>query len=269
MPGNTPANVDGTGSNPEAAGLQNYDWADRIRHKANVRATVIPVEAFTFGLVGQYQEDEFGGDSRFGLKKQEVAVGGVDLSYAPLERISLYASYSKEYRKGAMQSGAKDDTFDAPGTLDDTLVTDNFNPFNYWNTDIYEKVDTIGIGANLQVIPNRLTVGASYNLSLSKMDFKNVNPNGAVKLDNAQVEPWSTVRSRLQEVRADIAYHFAKNLKVGVNYLYEWYKLDDFANTPAYMAGASVENSTRFVFTGATHYSYDAHVAGAYLNYKF
>ena len=46
-------------------------------------------------------------------------------------------------------------------------------------------------------------------------------------------------------------------------------ELDDFVNTAAYMAGSSVENSTKFVFTGANQFSYDAHVAGAYLSYKF
>lgn len=257
-------------ANPEAVGLANYDWADRERQKADLRVTVNPVETLTVGFIGQYLEDEFGDDNRFGLKKQESAAGAFDIAYSPSERLTVFANYTKEYRKGAMQSGAKDDKFNDPGTaIDDAFAGDNFNPLNYWNTDIREKTDTIGLGATVQIVPEKLILTAGYTFSHSKMEFANSNPNGAVKLDNAEVQAWPDVTSRLQEVKADLAYAVTKNLKVGINYLYEWYSLKDFANTGAYVADASAENTTRFVFTGANNYSYDAHVAGAYLTYKF
>ncbi|ABQ27781.1 MtrB/PioB family decaheme-associated outer membrane protein [Geotalea uraniireducens] len=258
-----------TAENPEAVGLANYDWADRVRHKADLRLQMMPVEALTVGLSGQYLNDKYGNDNRFGLKKNENVTGAIDIAYAASEALSFYANYVKEYRKGAMQSAAKDDAFN--GSLNSLIPPGGapFNPENYWNTDIYEKVDTFGVGATVQVIPDKLTVNTSYNLSNSKMDFNTVNPNGAVKLANALGQSWPTVRNRLQELKTDIGYNFTKNLKAGVTYLYEWYKLDDFVNTSAYMAGASVENTTKYLFTGANNFSYDAHVAGAYLSYKF
>ncbi|MFZ3115644.1 MAG: MtrB/PioB family outer membrane beta-barrel protein [Syntrophales bacterium] len=53
---------------------------------------------------------------------------------------------------------------------------------NYWNTDIEEDVDTVGVCMTVQIIPNKLTLNVGYSFSLSKMDFDTVNPNGAVKL---------------------------------------------------------------------------------------
>ncbi|GAB7025922.1 MtrB/PioB family outer membrane beta-barrel protein [Geotalea toluenoxydans] len=260
--GNTP-------ENPEAVGLVNYDWADRLRHKADLRFQMIPLDALTVALSGQYLNDEYGNDNLFGLKKNENYTGAIDISYAVSEALSFYGNYVKEFRKGAMQSAAKDDAFDNPATAANETTIGGFNPENYWNTDIYEKVNSFGVGATVQVIPSKLAVTTGYTYSSSKMDFNTINPNGAVKLANAAAQAWPTVRNRLQEVKTDISYTFTKNLKAGLTYVYEWYKLDDFTNTPAYMAGSSVENSTKYLFTGANNYSYDAHVAGAYLTYKF
>lgn len=258
-----------TKENPEAVGLANYDWAERVRHKANLRFQALPTEAIAVSLSGSYRNDEFGGDNRFGLKKNENVIGGVDVTYTASDALSFYANYAKEYRKAAMQSAAKDDAFDNPATAFNETTLGNFNPENFWNSGTTERVDTIGVGATVQIVPEKLTLNASYTYSNSTMEISTVNPNGAVKLQNAAAQAWPTVRNRLHEVRSDIGYSFTKNLKTGVTYLYELYSLDDYANTAAYMAGSTFENSTKYLFTGANNFSYDAHVVGAYVKYRF
>lgn len=250
-----------TKENPEAIGLANYDWADRVRHKADLRLQLAPVESVTVGFNGQYHNDKFGGDNRFGLKKNDIVTAGVDVNYNVSDALSLYANYAKDYRKGAMQSGAKDDVYVAG--------TNNFNPDNYWNSDIFEKVDTVGLGFNYQVIPEKLTLNTSYNVSYSKMDINTYNPNGAAKLVNAAAQDFGTITNKYQEVKTDLAYNFTKNLKGGVTYVYELFMQDDFANTGEYLAGSTFENSTKYLYTGANNLSYDAHIFGAYVNYKF
>lgn len=258
-----------TKENPEAVGLANYDWAERTRHKANLRFQTLPTEAITVSLSGSYLNDEFGGDNRFGLKKNENLTGGIDVTYAASDALSFYANYAKEYRKGSMQSGAKDDAFDNPATAANETTIGAFNPENYWNSTTIERVDTVGVGATVQIIPEKLSLNAGYTYSNSTMDIGTANPNGTVKLANAAAQAWPTVKNTLHEVRTDLGYNFTKNLKTGVTYLYELYKLDDFANTGSYMAGSSFENSTKYLFTGANNYSYEAHVVGAYVKYRF
>ncbi|OGU13554.1 MAG: hypothetical protein A2076_16655 [Geobacteraceae bacterium GWC2_53_11] len=258
-----------TKENPEAVGLANYDWAERTRNKANIRFQTMPLDAVTLALSGSYLNDEFGGDNRFGLKKNESYTGGVDITYAMSDTFSVYANYTKERRKGSMQSAAKDDSFDNAATAANETTIGPFNPENYWNSTTTENVDTVGLGVTVQIIPEKLTLNTSYTYSNSMMDIDTVNPNGAVKLANAAAQSWPTVRNLLQEVRADLGYNVTKNLKTGVTYLYELYTLDDFANTSQYMAGSTFENSTKYLFTGANGYSYDAHVVGAYVKYKF
>ncbi|MBI5576065.1 MAG: MtrB/PioB family outer membrane beta-barrel protein [Deltaproteobacteria bacterium] len=268
--------------NPEAVGLRNYDWADRVRHKADARFSYDPSDILSLGIHGLYLRDKLAQDSRFGLKKVENAGGGLDVTYTPTERVSLILSYLREYRKSRMDSAAKDDSFDIASTTDnETTLFGNFNPLNYWSTDIKETTDTVGLGAKLQLVPNKLTLDTSYNLSYSKADYNTFNPNrdlaiangftNGAKLSNAVAQPWPSVVNRLHEVKANLAYKWFSNVTVGVGYLFEWYKLDDFAwdNLQPYMAGLTAENSTRFVFADATYKSYEAHVGQVYLVYKF
>ncbi len=269
-----------TAANPEAKGLANFNWAERNRNRADLRADVTVASNLSLGADGQYQKDTYGAGKRFGFKSQKNLIGGLDATYDPSDKVSLTASYSRENRKGSLNNGAKDDTFDVAGTLDDPYASDNFNPYNYWNTDITEDVDTVGLDALLRVVPEKVDVNFGYSYSDSRMKFDTSNPNaaaataagltnGTVKLSNAAAVAWPTVLSRLHELRAGCSYKVKKDLKVGLNYLFSWYKNKDFANTGAYLAGLTPENTTKFVMTGATKNSYEAHAFAAYMSYKF
>lgn len=268
-----------TAANPEAIGLANFNWAERIRNRTDLRADVSLSQKMSLGVAGQYQSDTYGAGKRFGFKSQKNLIGGLDAAYEPSEKVSLSASYSRENRKGSTYNGAKDDAFNATGALDDSLATDNFNPFNYWKTDIDEDVDTIGLDAVLRPVQDKVDVNFGYSYSESRMKFDTTNQNadaaaaagytGAKLANGAANKPWPTVLSRLHELRTGCSYKIQKDLKVGVNYLFSWYKLKDFANTGAYLAGLTPENTTKFVMTGATRNSYEAHVLSAYMAYKF
>lgn len=272
--GNTP-------TNPEAIGLANFNWAERIRNRADLRADVSLRKDLSLGLAGQYQDDNYGAGKRFGFKSQKNLIGSLDANYEPSEKVSLTASYSRENRKGRTDNGAKDDTFNvASSALDDAYTSDSFNPFSYWTTDITEDVDTIGFDAVLRPVQDKVDVNFGYSYSESSMKFDTTNQNsaaavaagyasGAKLLNGAANNPWPTVLSRMHELRTGCSYKIQKDLKVGVNYLFSWYKLKDFANTGAYLAGLTPENTTKFVMTGATRNSYEAHALSAYMAYKF
>lgn len=268
-----------TAANPEAVGLANFNWADRVRNRADLRADVSPAEAVTFGVAGQYQNDDYGAAERFGFKNQKNYIGSVDVTYDPSDKVSLSVNYSREHRKGLTQNGAKDDAFDVAGSaLDDTTLGDNFNPFNYWNTTITENVDTIGLSAEVRPIPEKLTLNMGYDYSESRMRFDTSNSNAAeasamgysgAKLANGAAQVWPVVVNKTHEVRAGGSYELMKDLTVGLNYLFSWYMLNDFQNTGAYMSGVTPENTTKYVGIGANNYDYTAHMVGTYLAYKF
>lgn len=261
-----------TAANPEAIGLTDFDLAERKRNKVDAQCQLTPHDSLVLSAFFQYMDDKYGEDTRFGLKKARNTGGGLDVTYTPSEVVTLYASYSRENIENKMQSGSKDDPFNNPTTnIDDAFAADNFNPLNYWNTDIDEDIDTVGVGATVQLMPGRLILDTSYNFSYSSMDFSTFNPNGTVKLANAAAQDWGKVKNRHHQLKADLGYKITNNLKAGIRYLYEKYNLDDFAwdNMNTYMAGLSAENSTKFLFTNAKYKGYEAHVGGVYLTYKF
>jgi hypothetical protein len=205
----------------------------------------------------------------------------LDLAYSPSDVLTLSANYGREHRKDLIQNGAKDDPFNVTtSSLDDAFTTDPFNPFNYWNTEIRDAVDTLGVGTQWRIRPGKLELAANYNFSFGKTRFNNYNPNAAAalaalgrfaKLDNAVAQPWPDVINRYHEVTTTLTYAATRNVSIGLRYLYEWYKLNDFAwnNMTNYLAGTTEENSTKFVFANATYTRYDAHIGSINLIYRF
>lgn len=257
--------------NPEAPGQQNFNWADRVLHKADAGVGLEPLENLSFDVDGSYRYEFFGSSNRFGLKQRKAAAATVSATYEPSEKVSLSADYSREHSYGKMQSAAKDDA-------NANWSTDNYAPFNYWNASITEDVDTVDLQATVRP-EEKLECSIGFGYSRSDMGFNVTNPNAAgaaaigfgngTKFANGRAQVWPNVRSTLQELRLAAAYQLLKDLRVGANYLYSKYSLDDFANTGAYLPGASPENSTRYVFTGGTQFDYTSHVIGTYLAYKF
>jgi MtrB/PioB family decaheme-associated outer membrane protein len=268
-----------TAENPEATGLMNFNWADRRRHQANARLQLTPAELVSIGFLGKFLDEEYGGETeggrevdqfRFGRTDLRSLMGAVDLTITPGERLALHASYSREYRKEKMANAAKDDGVKG---ADDFGFNDDYAPENYWTSDTAETIDTVGVGGTLQLVPAKLVLDVSYNLSLSSMDVDTRNPNAVsgTTLANAVANEWPEIKNRLHEVIVDLTYAFLPNVKAGLRYQLESYDLDDFAwdGLQPYMAGLTPENTTRFVFADATYSGYRAHVGTAYVAGSF
>jgi hypothetical protein len=280
-----------TGANPEARGLLNYNWADRQRHAVDARLNYSPTRLVSLGVLGSFTDEEYGGKTdggtmidefRFGRTDVRRWLGSADVTVTPAERLSLYASYTFEQRKEGMANAAKDD----PGKATDDFVDaagaplgDNFAPENYWSSDITEKVNTIGVGGSVQILRDKLSLDTGYNLSFSDLEVDTFNPSPGnftsgsadFMLLNAVAQHWPTIKSRQHEIFVDLGYHLTQHVRAGARYLYAAYDLDDFAwdRMQPYMAGISAENSTRYVFAGATYNEYQAHVGSVYVSGRY
>ena len=166
----------GTAENPEARGLMNYNWSDRTRHLVDARVQVAPHRMITVGALGRFVEEDYGGETegpvalldgfRFGRTGARAIGGSVDASVTPAERVSVFVSYSRDYRKEKMASGAKDEanktTFIDPSNAATTL-RDAFSPVNYWNSDTTDTVDTLAVGTAFELVPGRLFLDTRYS----------------------------------------------------------------------------------------------------------
>ena len=109
------------------------------------------------------------------------------------------------------------------------------------------------------------------------MKVRTSNPNAIVTsgqfttLDNAIAADWPAITTRLHEVTGDLGYRLTPQIRAGLRYLFQSFDVDDFAwdGLQPYMAGATPENSTRFLFADATYNAYQAHVGTLYLAGSF
>lgn len=266
--------------NPEAEGLANFNWADRLRNRVDAGLTAELEPGYSAGVAGVYQKDDLGRGERFGYKKMELKGVTLDFTAAPSDSFDLSLTLGKEERVGDIQNGAKDDAFNNTATaLDDTWSGNNFNPLNYWNTEVVDKTDTVALEASWRPA-DRWSFSGGYSLSYGRTTYNTTNPNSAAamsagyangaKLGNAVAEHWPTVTSRLHELRAGGSYRLSEHVTFGLDYAFAKYMLNDFANVGEYgSAGSSGENATRFVLTGADKYDYTAHVVGARVAMRF
>lgn len=278
-----------TQENPEARGLMNFNWSDRRRHLAEARAQWAPHRVLSLGLIGRLVDESYGGETeggttvdafRFGRTDVRVWSGSADVTVTPLERLSLQASYTRDHRKERLANSAKDDGPKSAGFFvnpDGSPLTDSFSPVNYWSSDVTDTADTLGVGFTFDVVPRRVVLDARYGLSFGEVDVDTWNPNGVVvggttpTLLNAVASDWPAVDSRLHEVVVDLAWRLTPRVRTGARYLFADYDLDDWAWDPMrpYMATASAENTTRYVFADATFGGYRAHVGTLYVAGSF
>lgn len=255
----------------------NFNWAERKRHQADARMQLSPLELLSLAVSLKAADDRYGGRSegpevidqfRFGRTHVQWAIGAVEVTANPLEPLSLRASYAREYRQEQLASGAKDEVAKDPLGLGDQFASPN-----HWNSELYERVNSVGAGATVGLVPEKLTLEVGYLLSASEMEIQTFNRQGIAEttLLNAVAREWPRIHSRLHELNVGLGYQLGPEVRAGFQYFYSRYRLDDFAwnDLQPLMAGLSAENTTRFLFAGATYRGYDAHLSSLYLEGRF
>ncbi len=140
----------------------------------------------------------------------QEAVGwtaGVDLSWSPVERLSITAGYTHDsfYRK--MESRSRP----VPGVL-----ALDFHDYD-WISNISDTVDTLYGGVKYAIIPRVLDWGfsGSWSYALGRFDPRNPTApvSGTAALNfNAQAKPFPAFEDELIRLETAVAYHFFEKL---------------------------------------------------------
>lgn len=240
--------------------LRVFDQSRRLRHDTSLqwqwRATP------QLGLSGAlgYLSDDY--DQHFlGLTKYLTGFGSIDALYTPTDKATFYVNYSREQIQSQSQSIAKTG---AP-----------FDLRNRWDRNSRDKVDTFGVGITTYFAKDRLAVDSHYAFSLADQRINTANPNVIVPADtlNAQAIPWPKIQSSFHEWNNDVSYQFSRNWGFGFRYIYEPYRLDDFAwngLSPYPISKLPAENDgRRFLLLDSRYSSYSANVIGLYVRFSF
>lgn len=257
--------------------LRRYDQAKRDRNRLGVQLQLSPASGkLSLGAGYFLNKDEYDespvscnadyhdgnvGDSAtfcsggvspaLGLMKAEYETFSLDASFAPTERATLYGFYSREdimdFQTGR-QSGAS--------------VT--FDPAWNWSSTVEDKVDTIGAGADVTLVPDKWYLSVSYRHQ--KVDGNNDLSAGS-QARPASTGPVEDVPdyddTKINAALASLRWQFKEGWSVAVGGYWEDYEYKDSQTGQVlnYMPGS--------FFLNAVSGSYSAWVGYASLTRKW
>ena len=298
-----------------------FDVTDRERNLFDFQVTTNPTDKFDVSASYRYRKDDynsnvqpsqpllhygggrtilpvdqeaFSAGDQVGLLKDERHFFGVDVAYTPNDRVRFGAFASRE-DADTLQRGSE---FDENFKLNPSAAsgTAELGPWTrdtmQWTADIKDTTYTVGVDAGVAVIPKKLNFSTSYAFSTGKTEI-GYNGFGA----QSSIDPANTladnyqfgfrtpppVRNQRHTVSAALEYEVVKNLTAALNYMWEYYKVQDWqqeANNPwtesvgsEYLTRDSSDSSqwgNRLPNLGSyLAPSYEAHVFSLGMTYKF
>ncbi len=252
----TPANYDP--GHLENLFLRMFDEARRIRTESNAQFSVDLTPRVMVSGSWSYTADRY--DKRFyGLHQQKSGNLSADVSFNVNDNFGFYAGWA----------------YDRIGY--DYLLSASLGYYwtNSWTRDTRDGVHSAQMGFSGTFARAKVNYSFSYGLTLARMRINTVNPNTVQPdaLDYARAYPFPTVKSQLQEVRAEASYQVSKKVRAGVSLLYEPYRLGDFAydTLSPYDPGsfAPETDARRYLFLGSGPSSYTGKLLAVYIRYAF
>jgi MtrB/PioB family decaheme-associated outer membrane protein len=240
--------------------FRKFDQADRSRDKGEVMLQISPIDTLTLSGSFYGQNDNYFNTS-YGLSDARAWGWAADVSWAPLERLNLYAGYAHDDYKSKQQNCNISVAPPTPCNVLDTFVV---KP--------RDLLDVVHAGVNIVVIPARLDLSFGYQFSFgqSKYTFAST-PGGAAAGEPASLPD---VENRFHIFNVVARYFLTREWLLKLGYQYERYEEKDFTTDTIQPSLAAVPGTTaaadlRSIVLGGTHPSYEAHIVAMSVTYRF
>jgi MtrB/PioB family decaheme-associated outer membrane protein len=249
--------------------LRKYDEGDRDRQRVDLMVQITPTETLTITPNASYRFDNYiasglSHDSSargqsgalLGLQEAVSWSAGMDVNWAPTERLSFAAGYVHEsnFQKQRSRNRNPDD------------------PALDWVSDNTDTIDTYHASMTTRLIPGKLDLkfAGNYSYALGRVETWNPNANGstvynAVANTNQVARPWPAFEDSLLRLEASLRWHFSQAWTASLNYAYEAFRKHDFRTDTI---NPFVPNDSA-VYLGNDVKNYEAHIFGVTLGYRF
>ncbi len=246
--------------------LRKFDEAARDRHKAELTFRLTPLANLNVGLSLAFARDHYPFSS-LGLQEDRNWTAGVDIGYTPVRWLTLRANYEREEYHSRQRARARDDSLPIP-----------FDFVDYeWLSRNVDTFDTIGAGALIRLIPDRLDLEGKYGFqrSIAHVNtFNLVTPFSGTPatIANALAGSFPDDRFTLHRVSGILRYWLLRNLALRLGYTYQRFRTSywqtDFLQQMNGMP-PTVDAGTD-VFLGVKPFqNYELHVIGGGVTYGF
>jgi MtrB/PioB family decaheme-associated outer membrane protein len=243
--------------------LRKFDEADRTRDKGEIFLESSPLDTVTVSGSLFAQLDTFF-NSAFGLQSARAYGWSGDVSWSPFERLNLFTGYAHDDYQSRQQS-----CFIPFGATTCNLA-------NAFFTRPRDILDTFHTGLSLLLIPHRLDLDLAYRYTFGRSKREQSSISGGAAAGEPAVVP--EIKNVFHVITAAARYHFTPQWTLKLVYLYERYRETDFTvdNVTPSLANVSVEGfqtpaagDVRSVLIPIQHPSYEAHIVGFSIGYRF
>ena len=238
--------------------MRHFDVADRDRNRFTFIGTAMVSSIIEVNASAGVGRDEYT-DSGHGLQSFDSDQYSIGANVAPDDRYSLTASYGWEnYSSNQRSRNASDDL-------------QFVDPKRDWTTDYTGKVNFFEAGLDISAIQRTLIrISGDWNKSNDTYLYGLVT--GSPLAVPEQLPP---VKNELLRAEIDLTYDLGRNLKLGVVYWFDDYKVEDFALGSETISGISFPPvqegeqapSTNALLLGYQDRLYTAHVGFVRLTY--
>jgi hypothetical protein len=197
----------------EQISLRQFDISDRIRNQGTLMLLATPVSFLSLNAsVGGGKDDR--PDAQFGLADTTFQVFAVGADLTPRDGVTFGVTSGYE-RYTSLQNSRQAN----PGAQFD-------DPTRNWATDGLERVTSAGATADLlDILPRtRVHVAYDYNRSRGRYLYQ-LTPDTTLP----PVTQLPGLRNSWQQATVDAAYTLRKNVRLGVRYEYDRFRVNDFA----------------------------------------
>jgi hypothetical protein len=212
---------------PNLPYLRKFDEAPYHRHEAQGMVTWHLTDAASLSGHGEYIATNFT-ESNAGVLWDRRQVYGVDLSYTPTDRLSLFADAGFErsrYEQASRQWFPFTDVGN-PFTGETGLVS-NSN----WTAIPRDHYYTAGLGLDLYFLEQKLRLNTQYTFSKSagRQDYTSPLGTPANDLNPFVPLPFTEVDSTVwHTVNPELEYKWSRSLSLAVGYHYEKWTIHDY-----------------------------------------
>ena len=183
---------------PENPLLRKYHLADREQNTAGIRMAYVPVTWLSFTGKAEVRDDDYD-DTEIGLTDAKRHVYFLEAAYVPGGRFSGHASVTHEL-------------------IDSNQRGDLSGAGEIWRVEQEDTITTWGIGAELDVIPDRLRFSLDYIYS-----------DGTGETEVSRGTPFPDVDTKLHSLQLQALYHHSEQLDFRLAFWHESLDGDDWA----------------------------------------
>ncbi len=245
----------------ELADLRHYDVADRDRQRVTLIANVMPGGMFGLTASAGIGRDEYP-HSGAGLQSYDSDQYSAGFTVVPDDRYTLSASYGWERYQSRQQSRSANN------------ATDQANLLRNWTTDYTGKVNFLEAAFDIDRAIERTMIRISADWNRSNDTYLYGLVTGSPLPAPEQLP---AVKNELLRGEIDVTYELARNLRFGVAYWYDDYKVQDFALGPTTLSGLALPVvqegqpvvATNALLLGYLYRPYTAHAGFVRLTYLF